>query len=163
MPVQDDFAKLQDDIIAKLTELTDGEEFDTPAGEVGEKRALRFYKGGVPPKRADQADEKNYPFVAVRVVSGSGDLKSSGATVQLIGGLFTWSADNLVAGQADSFRLLNLLLELQAARGAFAPYKLALPVTWHLGIDEDGGQPHPYYQVSVSVPFTRSPRARNTL
>lgn len=160
MSLVDNFTGLQDAIKARLQEITDGVEFDDP-NDTGGKSALRFYSGGVPPKRHNVNDKENFPFVAIRIVSGGSSVRESNLIAHIIGGVYTHD-DDVSIGQAESIRLLELLLGLEEKRAIFVPYKLAGETKWQLG-DEEGKQPHPYYEVKLSVTFKGPPRMLNNL
>jgi hypothetical protein len=146
---------LLDLIITQLGVLTAGQKFDNPQSP-GATVALQFHKWTLPALDDGDAEGKYFPHVVVRVMRGKGQARADEITVRLEGGLYANTTE--VAGNADAVRLLELLLDIGGKR-SFTPYSLADPISWHLGDEQYGLHPHPYYYVTVDLPFTRAATA----
>lgn len=143
---------LLNEIKTRVETLLAPEVFDDPASG----QSVPMVKlGGLDPKRSGDQNAEDFPFVVIRPLAGSGSMREEATTVQLIAGL--WTPDDVLAGFTAIDRMLELLLILQQERN-YTPYKLALPISWQLG-DKDSQHPHPYYYLTVDIPFKRAPQA----
>lgn len=138
----------------RLEDILGAELFDDPAGGTSGP-LVRISE--LDPKRDNQENDEDFPFVVIRPTKGSADMREEIQQVELIGGIYT--DGGVINGFTDIDRLTELLLQVRKNR-SFTPYQLALPVQWAYGLDEKTArQPHPYYYTTVTLPFKRQPQA----
>lgn len=128
--------------------------FEDPANVSGSVPMVKI--GSLDPKRSGQQNDEDFPFVIIRPRAGSSSMREIDMVIQLIAGI--WTAGDILAGFTAVDRMLGLLMDLQTDR-TYTPYRLALPISWHLGDKNDGNQPHPYYYLTIELPFKRAPLA----
>lgn len=138
----------------RIESLLAGEVFEDPANAAGSTPLVKI--GSLDPKRSGQQNDEDFPFVIIRPRTGSSSLREMDMTLQVIAGI--WTSGNVLAGFTTIDRMLEILLNLQADR-TYTPYRMGLPVSWYLGDKEDGNQPHPYYYLTIDMPFKRAPQA----
>ena len=140
------------EIEARVAAILTGELFDDPAGGSSEPMVL---VGGLDPKRSGQKNEEDFPFVVIRPLQGGSTLHDETETVQIIAGIFT--AGDVLSGITEIDRMKELLGSLAADR-VFTPYLMEAGMKWQWGENKTGHQPHPYYYLTIQVPFKRAPR-----
>lgn len=144
---------LLDMLKERLKTIFEGSAFEEPGSENSVEPLVKT--GYLDPKRAGSVNDDDFPFVLIRPLSGSGDLREETITVQLHGGIYV--SGDMLSGFTALEDLIGRLLLLQQER-TFTPYRMALPFTWKHG-EKDGQQPHPYYFVTVNLLFKRAPQA----
>ncbi len=145
---------LMDQLKTRIEAILSGEIFEDPANALGSIPLVKI--GSLDPKRSGQQNDEDFPFVIIRPRGGESSLRESDIVLQVIVG--TWTSSDVLAGFTGIDRILEILLGLQTAR-TYTPYRMAMPLSWYLGDKEDGNQPHPYYYLTIDLPFKRAPQA----
>lgn len=139
----------------RIDDLFLGELFEDPTNPSGSIPMVKI--GSLDPKRSGQQNDEDFPFVIIRPRTGISAMKELNIVLQVIAGI--WTSGDILSGFTSIDRMLEILLNLQAPR-AYTPYSMASPVSWYLGDKADGNQPHPYYYLTIDLPFKRAPQAK---
>ncbi len=159
---------LQDKIIARGTELLDGQTFFDPAA--GGPAAMRWFPLGLVAKRKQSGQGRDYPFTEVGVLSGKETFRKAEIRALLVTGLHVGpdtNDDGIVDAGDDQAAAARAAMQrvIDAYRGLgwdcnYAPYSLE-ELSWFVG-DEHGNHPGPdKFYLSAELVFLQEPAINN--
>lgn len=145
---------LMGQLLARLTGLTkDLRFYHKPTGEMV---APQIVNTCMPDKTRDWQEDQDFPYVRAALFRGAFDgVSAQPHEAIVVCGIY--SPGDVVDGTTAINQLTAAVGEIVTNRG-FAPFVLAPPVEYRIGLDEagmEGLQPHPYHFSKLHLKFMK--------
>lgn len=143
---------LVNQIVARCQALLTGSASDDPTDDSGAV-AVSVHAHALPIAETDEDKLAQVPYVVVRLLGFEEQGGKVNPVIRVMGCIYTHGS--VVDGATDLLSLVERLRPLvdRGPGAGLTGYKILPPVKWRLGDEDNGMQPHPFYECTADLRF----------